>query len=350
MNAQANISAFTEAAAASVARAIADVKQAAAHQEEIRTAEHRAVMAEINTRLQAATDIERRLTERLASVKDGEPGASVSLDDVTPMIEEAVTRIASTIEPKGVDSEALSLLVTTEIERAVAALPPAEPGEAGKSVTLEDVGPMIAAAVEQAVAAFPPPEGVDYGEVERAVREEVSRAVAALPPAKAGEPGVPGKLPVVRAYADGVHYQSDVVTFDGRLYQARRDTGKEPTHEDWICLVERGTDGKDARTFRMRETWKAEEEYLALDVVALNGASFAARKDAPGACPGGDWQMIAAQGKRGAPGEVKRGDHGKPGSPVVDMTIDKDGLLSLKNGDGSVVTCDLYDLLANLGR
>lgn len=185
-------------------------------------------------------------------------------------------------------------------------------------------------------------------------------------PGKDGEPGLPGekgdrgpegppgKLPLVRAWADEVHYEGDVVTFDGRTYQAQRDTGKAPPHPDWTCIAERGVDGQDGRGFTVRGTWSAEESYQALDVVAFNGASFAARFDDPGPCPGEGWQLIAAQGKRGKQGEKgdrgERGAQGLPGMPVVAASVDDQGLLTLTNGDGSQVTCDFYPVLVRMVR
>ena len=53
----------------------------------------------------------------------------------------------------------------------------------------------------------------------------------------------------------------------------------------------------------------------ALDIVALNGGSFIAKRYNPGPCPGDGWQLIASQGKRGDKGE--RGLQGISGVPVV---------------------------------
>jgi hypothetical protein len=101
----------------------------------------------------------------------------------------------------------------------------------------------------------------------------------------------------------------------------------------------------------VRGTFAADQDYQALDIVALNGAAFAARRDAPGPCPGDGWQMVAAQGKRGQIGERGAlGPKGDPGPAVVAMEVDDEGLLTLVNADGSTVTCDLYPLLSKLGR
>ena len=79
----------------------------------------------------------------------------------------------------------------------------------------------------------------------------------------------------------------------------RGDRG-EPGQQD--CGAD-GENGNDGRSFNIRGTWSEAEIYQALDVVALNGASFVARCDNPETCPGEGWQLIAAQGKRGNPGE-----------------------------------------------
>jgi hypothetical protein len=56
-------------------------------------------------------------------------------------------------------------------------------------------------------------------------------------------------------------------------------------------------------SLNVKGTYDPSIEYHALDIVALNGGSFVARRDAPGPCPGDDWQLLASAGKRGARGE-----------------------------------------------
>jgi hypothetical protein len=121
-----------------------------------------------------------------------------------------------------------------------------------------------------------------------------------------------------------VHYQAEVVVKDGSLWQARRDTGQPPGHPDWICLAARGA---DAKTPVVRGTYAAESTYRALDVVALNGGSFIARRDDPGQCPGEGWQLLTRQGKQGVVGEKgppgERGPKGEPGAPGAPAPIIK---------------------------
>jgi hypothetical protein len=169
-----------------------------------------------------------------------------------------------------------------------------------------------------------------------------------------GASGPAGKLSAVKTWNGGVFYEGMAVSHRGSTYQATRDTGHEPPHDDWICLAARGDDGNDGRSFNVRGTWRDGEAYRELDIVALHGGSFVARRDNPGACPGEDWQLIASQGKTGKPGERGMqgidGKQGKSGSPVVAMHIDEQGLCTLTNGDGSTVTCDFYPLLSRVAR
>jgi hypothetical protein len=170
-------------------------------------------------------------------------------------------------------------------------------------------------------------------------------------PGERGTDGAPGKLPIVRQWTDAVHYAGDVVGHAGATWQAARDTGREPPHDDWTLIAAAGRDGIDGRSFVVRGTWDETAAYRALDVVMLGGASFAARVDNPGTCPGEGWQLFAAQGKRGNPGERgapgAKGDRGAPGPAPTALSVDRDGMLTLVNADGSTVTCDLYPLLSD---
>ena len=155
-----------------------------------------------------------------------------------------------------------------------------------------------------------------------------------------GKDGSDGKLPIVRLWQpDVVHYGGTVVAFDGAMFQALTDTGRAPDTPDWICLATSGrdgrdgTDGADGRSLRVRGTYKAGETYAALDVVALNGGSFIARRDDPGECPGDGWQTVAMVGKKGPQGpQGERGERGANGAPgkaapeIVGWDVDQETL------------------------
>ena len=265
-------------------------------------ADLRRVDAERELRL---TALERRVDGRIATIKDGTPGASVTVDDVRPVLVSLVAEAVSAF-PVPVD---------------------------GKSVTLEDVAPLVASEVARAVAALPPAAKGDKGEPGE--------------PGKPGEAGREGLMPIAKEWTDKVHYAGVVVTYGGATYQAHRDTGREPPHEDWICLAAAGRDGKDGRSPKVRGTFSHDvHDYSDLDIVALGGAAFIARHDNPGPCPGPGWQLISSQGKRGNIGE--RGPRGPAGPTIARMDVDDQGMLTLFNADGSKVECDLYPLLAKL--
>jgi hypothetical protein len=143
-----------------------------------------------------------------------------------------------------------------------------------------------------------------------------------------GEEGPPGELPLVKLWMpETVYYEGDVVAYDGGTFQAMCDTGQPPSHAHWICLA---TAGRDGKTIAVRGTFDQNVSYRRLDVVALNGGSFIALKDAPGLCPGSGWQLLASQGKRGLAGEKgergpagPRGDAGASGVTIRDWKIDR---------------------------
>jgi hypothetical protein len=157
----------------------------------------------------------------------------------------------------------------------------------------------------------------------RIKKDLIPEVVATLPALRgpAGPVGATGKLPIVKDWQpEKVHYEGEVVTHDGATYQALHDTGEPPGNEaHWICLA---APGRDAKSFRHRGTFKDDAEYASHDIVALNGGSFLALHDKPGVCPGPGWQLLCAQGKRGATGDPgPRGPIGVAGAPGHDGEI-----------------------------
>jgi hypothetical protein len=69
---------------------------------------------------------------------------------------------------------------------------------------------------------------------------------------------------------------------------------------DGVISVLRGRNVPGA--LAVKGTYRPSVVYHELDVVALNGGSFVARRDAPGPCPGDDWQLLASPGRRGERG------------------------------------------------
>src|SRR3954470_13711862 len=95
-----------------------------------------------------------------------------------------------------------------------------------------------------------------------------------------------------------------------------------------MCLA---TSDRDGKSIAVRGTFDQSGSYRRLDVVAFNGGSFVALKDAPGSGPGPCWQLLASQGKRGAAGEKgerghpgPKGDPGGSGATILSWKIDRE--------------------------
>jgi hypothetical protein len=81
---------------------------------------------------------------------------------------------------------------------------------------------------------------------------------------------------------------------------------------------------------RMCGIYDAYEKYQRLDVVVYEGASYIARRDNPGLCPGDGWQLLASRGKAGDKGQPgppgkkgERGERGEATPTIVSWQIDR---------------------------
>lgn len=113
---------FTDAATQRLVKEIVDFEREVKRQQELQEAKFAAGMTKLEYRIEAAADLERRLAERLAALKDHRP---VGIDDVRPVVKDYVEQIlAGWDRPKD-----------------------------GTSVTVKDVEPvlrdMVAAAIAQ---------------------------------------------------------------------------------------------------------------------------------------------------------------------------------------------------------
>jgi len=143
------------------------------------------------------------------------------------------------------------------------------------------------------------------------------------------------RLPSVKEWEpDTVHYTGDVVVRDGNVYQARRDTGTAPAadHPHWICIARAGHDGCDGLSPNVCGAFDPGKKYWRLDIVEFHGASWIARCDDPGACPGDDdtgWQLLSPGGPRGEPGVTgprgrkgERGARGQDAPQIISWVLD----------------------------
>jgi hypothetical protein len=238
------------------------------------------------------TALREEVGARLAAVRDGEDGKDGAEGPPGP------PGLTGEAGPPGEKGE-----IGPQGERGLDGLPgpkgdvgePGSPGERG------EMGP----AGERGADGAPGERGMDGAVGER------------------GPEGPPGKWPVIRAWADGVHYAREVVTYRGGTYQALCDTGKPPDAEsDWISMA---TPGQDGRSFDICDTYDPNIAYRALSVVTLNNSWFIAKVDNPGPCPGKDWKSgpVGKRGKDGIPGQRgERGLPGEPGASQVDWKVD----------------------------
>jgi hypothetical protein len=125
-------------------------------------------------------------------------------------------------------------------------------------------------------------------------------------------------LVVGRDGRDGVDGKDGLPGRDGQAGE-RGEKGEDGTA---------GRDGKDAYPGEARGLFDPAAEYLARDIVALNGSAFMARRDNPGECPGDGWMLLASRGKRGERGETgergPEGKSGKDGAQPIALKFDAD--------------------------
>lgn len=189
---------------------------------------------ELRKRLEAiesAKPVEAVLAEAIAALPAPQDGKSVSLDDVRPMIDDAVAAAVAQLPPPINGKDADPDAIVDAVAAAVAALPVPQDG---KSVTLADVEPAIEEAVTRAVAALPAPaNGKDADPAE--IKAAVDAAVAALPAPKDGrsvtvddvepliEKAVTRAVAALPAAKDGIGLAGALIDRDGALKMTLSD-------------------------------------------------------------------------------------------------------------------------------
>src|SRR5262249_30274891 len=143
-----------------------------------------------------------------------------------------------------------------------------------------------------------------------------------------------GRPPQVKTWEAGVvFYCGDIATHNGSTFQAQRDTCQPTDHtDDWVLLARAGHDGCDGLSPNVCGPFDPRKKYERLDIVEFHGASYIARCDDPGACPGDDdtaWQLLSRGGPRGDTGAVgprgrkgERGARGESPPVIIDWAVD----------------------------
>jgi len=358
---------------------IADLRAEWEREKALMAAEYRANVAELRaevvslkTELQRRADEEtERIKQALGRVKDGEDGKSVEPDEIERMVSDAVGRALAELpvpqdgkdgDPgKDADPEVISAVVAERVQievvrmredmeaellainrsaqfqltAAIDALPAPKDGAPGKDGVDGIEGPpgpppdeaLVARLVGEAVGRLPPAQRGDRGpEGPRGQKGDPGESIKGDPGENGdrGPEGPPGKLPVVRAWLRGVHYEGDIRAHEGSTYQAVKDTAEEPPHDDWIVIASRG---EAPYVGEVCGLYRSDGQYRKFDIVVLNGAEWRAKKDSPGPIPGDGWALSAQKGDRGNKGD--RGDVGPRGpdgraAPRIKEWITKD--------------------------
>ncbi|MGT2133135.1 phage gp6-like head-tail connector protein [Enterobacter hormaechei subsp. hoffmannii] len=208
-------------------------------------------------------DIGAMVSEAVAAIPAPQDGKSVTVDDITPVLQELVSNAVAEIpvpkDGKDFDPAMLKQAVEEAVSEAVAAIPVPRDG---KSVTTEDVQPMIQELVSASIPELPD------------VKSLVNEAIAALPAAEPGKDGENGRdalsLEILPFIDEGKSYpRGSYATHNGGLWRAY-----EKTHgmRGWECLVD-GVAGIDIQ--------QSEQRSFTLTVNRTSGASETKSFDVP---------------------------------------------------------------------
>lgn len=203
------------------------------------------------------TELVKSILAELPAPVAGKDGASVTADDVTPLIDGLVAKAVDGLpKPKdgeSVDPEAVKAMVAD----AVAEIP--KPVD-GKSITPDDVAPMLADLVGKAVAAIPDPKdgkSVPVEEVRSMIDAAVSKAVSAITIPSDGAPGRDAAhleiLPAIDA--EKTYPRGSYAKHAGGLWRSFEATAGM---RGWECIVEGVASQEvkqlDARSFEIVST------------------------------------------------------------------------------------------------
>jgi hypothetical protein len=207
--------------------------------------------------------------EAMPKAKDG---TSVTLDDVQPMILEAI-QAAMILVPAPKDGTSVTVddvlpMLRAEMLKEISALPRPKDGDDGKSVSLDDVVPVL--------NSWQSAWALDF---ERRAQELFQKAVDKMPAAKDGVDGFG---------LDDFRVELDE---DGRTLVLSFEHGDRRVEKRLTLpiLIDRGV-------------YLPEKEYQRHDGVTYNGGWWTAQKDNPQGKPGtsADWRLTVKKGRDGA--------------------------------------------------
>lgn len=324
--------------------------------------------------------VTQRLLDARPSPKDGEPGQpgqSVTLEDVEPIIRDRVAAEVAALpraEPgapgKDADLDKVRAFIIEELEAAYKAVRIPEDGHTPTEEELVSLmEPLVDRAEKRLLDALPVPKDGEPGppgqsvtleDVAPLVREMVATEVAALPPAQAGEPGKDADPEQVRAI---IVEELQVAV---KAIPAPQD-GHTPTEEELLPIVERvaqrvvdalppakdgepgqnGSDGKDAPAVTVEQIAEAITPEIVKSVVA----GYLEENPPPAGPPGENGKDAppltveqiakAIQPEMLKPVVAKYLEAnppapGKDGVGVKDLLIDRNGSLLATRDDGSI--------------
>jgi hypothetical protein len=256
----------------------------------------------------------------------GKDGASVTLDDVRPIIDEAVSSAAAAIvaEPgaagppgppgKDIDPDEVAARIDHAVKTAVGAIPAPKDGQ---SVTLDDVRPLIDEAAQKAVSALPvPKDGVGMagalidrdGGLVVTLSDGTTRELGPVV-GKDGAPGNPG--------SDGQDGK-DGIGRDGRDGKDGRDgfgfEDLDVVHDGARGFIFRFARGSEVKEFPFtvpvliyRGVFREGDEYQTGDTVTWAGSLWHCDEDTKGKPGDGQkaWTLAAKRGRDGKDGVIK---------------------------------------------
>lgn len=185
--------------------------------------------------------VEAAVSKHVAALPKPEPLKGVTLDDLAPMVAEAVDKAVAVIEvPKGPDDALIALMIGEKVEATVSEAIKSIDLPKPESVTVEDVAPMILEAVEKAVEAIEVPKGPDADAIGQMVRDATETVLATWERPKDGNSVTADDLAPLIAYEvgkavsaieppkDGVGLAGALINREGQLVVTMSD-GKAVT-------------------------------------------------------------------------------------------------------------------------